>query len=552
MITNISAVDRSEQNQETRTIRGGVFSPSIPTKKVLGGLFFSEPDQKTLSTIQAPAPANPLDAAAPTTSKATPETPVCEVGGAGSFLASWWTPFRVVLSLVAAPFIIISATGAALLETLMGPFTGFNYDWTKMLVMAGPSLWRGTWLYHREISQAKCVWLAPTPADLNKGPNPWRGPRPLTLSELYRDTMNNSARERENTILDGYKRDAVLVPLKEFDSRKPPMVLVHGLGGPFSVISPLGVNMNMHELTEKYQVFLLMYRDQERYTHDSGRAFAEALRELRRNYYPQGTPLGIVGHSMGGTVVRTGLNYLQEPGWYGAKDPGAKNTSDPRAGFGPVNFYALEVPWDGARIYGTDMGWWRGLVHWGMRTLGNIGGWDMLANSQMFAKLYDVKLKGVSTLNIPANDPPTQWPGLMQGSLRRVEDYEPAELAEIADFVQTGKLPTLLRAKNAARALAEDKRYPSLKEKFTQEMRYLENSQQPFDKAQALLASYKSTVRRAKGHHVSVAGMVELCKVMEKDPELKATVAEFDPHRESACKAPTSLDVIVDDLRGTN
>ena len=243
-------------------------------------------------------------------------------------------------------------------------------------------------------------------------------------------------------------RPALLVAVGGFDPTRPPVVLVHGYNG-----APADLTTRL--TASGKQVLLLAYDDRSKYTHDSGRELALAIAGVRAKYYPAGTPLDIVAHSMGGIVAHCALNYLQNPKWLPGED-GAPST--PRGGFAHMRLRTIDTPLDG---FGSehripvlsaiaDFFAWLAFVLIGRQAL-----YDMSADSKMFEYLYEPRLEGVSVKNFAAKQPDKP------DNIRSIPDLDAEELLALARFCASGgrERPYHLRTRNLAGSLMRDDRF---------------------------------------------------------------------------------------------
>ncbi len=145
----------------------------------------------------------------------------------------------------------------------------------------------------------------------------------------------------------------------DFSRDRIPLILVHGLNGGPKNMQPF-VD---HFRSGKYQLYVFCYNDADRLTSLNGFDLAWQLRCLP--FYMSGKLIGIIGHSMGGIVIRQALNDLVL-----ARDGGIHN-------FG-VGFIAVDTPWHG--YSGPEDGFFMSLA----RPFMDDGLEDMRAASGMF------------------------------------------------------------------------------------------------------------------------------------------------------------------------
>ncbi|MBI5509337.1 MAG: hypothetical protein HY903_11345 [Deltaproteobacteria bacterium] len=272
----------------------------------------------------------------------------------------------------------------------------------------------------------------------------WDGPiaTPKTLGEIAEQRFISKAGDR-----------AVMLPYRDFDPRRPPVILVHGLMNPAANY--------MGELADRLhaagkQVFVVYYHDTRDPVGKTGKEVARQLLALRERYYPEGTPVDIMGLCIGGVVTRAALNYLQQPGWLG---DGADLSAAPRAGFGTVRFRAVDTVWDGFfHEAPEDRGGTGVKVAQAVLTpLGLGGAMELRATSDTFEHLYDVRLDGVDFRHVGVAKP--QDSSLFRG----IPQYDDREALLLARYVMTGTIPADIRVRNWGRALEQEARYADFK-----------------------------------------------------------------------------------------
>ena len=313
-----------------------------------------------------------------------------------------------------------------------------------------------------------------------------------TKSSWAGPTFPNGAmgEDAEKSLLKANNGKAVLVPYGDFDPSREPVVIVHGING-----TPGDLKDVAEGLTAKgKQVFIVAYSDRGTQTHESGQEVAKALANLRSEYYPKGTSLDIVAHSMGGIVSRAALNSLADPNWTGDSDVGKAN---PRAGFGDVRLRTMDTPWDGfGHESDTISPVIAPVVRFFMKLFGWLGAFDMRGNSKMFDNLYKPELKGVDIQNSAAvqNGEPD--------AMRSVPDLSVSERSQIAKYMLGGQMPSEHRTGNMAKSLSQDSRYNKLKTALKKEM---QNTRQDKDAlAVALSKVYDQVMPRFEGSHGEV------------------------------------------------
>ena len=305
----------------------------------------------------------------------------------------------------------------------------------------------------------------------------------------------------ESRLLDILDQDAFIVPHRGIHGERPPVLLVHGLNG-----APRDLADVADRLDEAgRQVLLVLYRDRERSASASGAALAAAMVRLREEHYPEGEPLDIVAHSMGGIVVRAALNSLQDPGWLG--EGGRHASPTPRAGFGPIRLRAIDTPWDG---FSQEPGVMLPLVPL-MRVVcvafGWSGAWEMRANSKTLQRLFDpvLALVDIRTFSVKKDK---------SDAMRSLPEIDARERRALVRFVLEGTRPQTPRLRNAARSLAQDSRFGDLRER----LRKAFASCSRCDRAEQFSRSYDEAMPRPVGSHTSI---------LVDDPFVDALVADL-------------------------
>jgi pimeloyl-ACP methyl ester carboxylesterase len=291
----------------------------------------------------------------------------------------------------------------------------------------------------------------------------------------------------ESRLLDAQDRDVLIVPHRGIHAERPPVLLVHGLNGAPRDLAGMADRLD----AAGRQVLLVLYRDRERTTSESGAALADAMVRLREEHYPEGTPLDIVAHSMGGIVARAALNTLQDPAWRGGD--GRHRSRAPRAGFGPVRLRAIDTPWDGFSREPRVVVPLLPLMSVLFRSLGWAGAWEMRANSKTLQRLFDPTLEQVDIRSFSVKK-------LRPGATRSLPEIEVCERRALVRFVLDGTLPETPRLRNAARSLAQDSRFGQ----FQGQLREAFDSCFRCDRAVQFSRSYDEVMPRPLGTHTSI------------------------------------------------
>ncbi len=284
----------------------------------------------------------------------------------------------------------------------------------------------------------------------------------------------------------------VLAAYGGFDASRPPVVLVHGHGG-----SPADLADAARELDARgMQVFVFCYDDEHTRTHASGDQLAAALCELRQ-LYPTDSRLSLVGHSMGGIVIRCALNTLAQPGWYdGVTHDGAV----PRAGFACVRVRTLDTAWTGYP-HEPSFPLMAPLTEGVMTLLEREGAVDMRGSSQMFARLFDVALDGVELQNTAAE----QLPGIRAPDAHRsIDDISPEGRRQLIDWLCGGPLPEDEAARHLGLSWRQDSRFASLQSRVRRDVHEGRLSRQDVSAAQGLLDAAHLVMPPVLGSHTSV------------------------------------------------
>jgi pimeloyl-ACP methyl ester carboxylesterase len=322
----------------------------------------------------------------------------------------------------------------------------------------------------------------------------------------------------EPRLLDALDRDVLIVPHRGIHAERPPVLLVHGLNGAPRDLADVADRLDQ----AGRQVLLVLYRDRERTTSESGTALADAMVRLREEHYPEGTPLDIVAHSMGGIVARAALNTLQDPDWRGGG--GRHRAPTPRAGFGPIRLRAIDTPWDGFAQEPRVALPLLPLMRMVFGAFGWAGAWEMRANSKTLQRLFDPILEQVDirTFSVKKHRP---------GTLRSLPEIEVCERRALVRFVLEGTLPETPRLRNAARSLAQDSRFGE----FQGQLREAFASCSRCDRAEQFSRSYDEVMPRPVGSHTSI--LVDGRFVNALVADLAVPTASDQPDRRWAARA---------------
>jgi len=312
------------------------------------------------------------------------------------------------------------------------------------------------------------------PAVQSRQDNPWTGPI-VGAGQLDE--------KHEQKILAANNQKATIMAYGDFEAHKEPVLLVHGLSGANEALEELAAKLS----TQGKQVLLVAYSDQGNTTTQSGLELAQALQDLRSRHYAQDRPLKMVAHSMGGIVSRVALNHLQE------------SAESARAGFGPIELKCVDTSWDGfAHEPDWIPGFLKPVIKFLMGIFGWLGAFEMRANSNMFANLFDTKLDGVkieSTAAIQNEDP---------DSIHTPDNLEPKELQSLIDYVLRKETPNNHRTHNMAMGLRQDWRYGKLQAIIkTEEKQGRFKTGEPKSHA-FFLQAWKDVMQPIEGSHVSV------------------------------------------------
>ena len=320
----------------------------------------------------------------------------------------------------------------------------------------------------------------------------WKGP--MTSLAQFSD-------KAEDAILASLNTQLAVLPLDDFDPTKRPVLLVHGYQeGPNRFPE---VAKRLKE--EGHQVLVVYYDDNGRAVHENGEHLARELVRLQREYYSHDTELTIVGHSMGGLVTRTALNSLEDPDWLHEDRDGP---SVPRAGFKSVQAFSLDTPWEGFAHTIPDMlvGFFQFLI----RIFGFPGVVDMLAKSDMYARIFNPELDGVD-LKVSFADNPGE-----PDVLRSLPDLRPEELDILARFVLYDELPEPVLMRNFAGTLAQDSRFQLLQEELREAL--ADNAFDTEDPGEALVMAYEEVMPLFVGTHGGI---------LQEDPDPEAYLVDW-------------------------
>lgn len=104
-----------------------------------------------------------------------------------------------------------------------------------------------------------------------------------------------------------------LYPYLSFDSRLPPLVLVHGIYTSAASMQTLADRIADQGI---FQLYMFLYDDVNRYIDRIGDDLARALGVLPKEHGESARILRLAAHSMGGIVARAALNSMVHPGWF--------------------------------------------------------------------------------------------------------------------------------------------------------------------------------------------------------------------------------------------
>ncbi|MEM6734258.1 MAG: alpha/beta hydrolase, partial [Myxococcota bacterium] len=110
--------------------------------------------------------------------------------------------------------------------------------------------------------------------------------------------------DAERAVLAANDNRATLAAYRDFDSRRPPVVLIHGSNGSPKTLRTIAERLR----AGGEQVLVAFYDDRGTGVPESGAQVAAALQALREHYPTGSAPLRIVAHSMGGIVARAARN----------------------------------------------------------------------------------------------------------------------------------------------------------------------------------------------------------------------------------------------------
>lgn len=298
----------------------------------------------------------------------------------------------------------------------------------------------------------------------------------------------------EKAFLERNGGQAGLLPYRQYDPSRAPVVVVHGVGGSFEMLKSLADRLD----ASGKQVYFAAFDTTGTEVHENGKQLASAMAGLARDgYASKAKPFDMVCHSMGGIVGRAALNYLQDPNWMGDAAPGATSERDL---LGKVRLRSLDTTWDGF-VHESEKtpSFVAKTVKWAMDTFGVKGLYEMRGSSDLFKKLYSVTLENADLQNTAARQPGKQ------DSMRALPDLEAKELLAVARFIATGEAPQEPRTRNMAGGLAQDSRFPALKQAVNEAVRTGRLSLEEPSKASELSRLYDEVMPRAVGSHLGIA-----------------------------------------------
>ena len=312
-----------------------------------------------------------------------------------------------------------------------------------------------------------------------------------SLPPVYLLGTQNPDEATEGAIVGANSGKGALALYGKRDSKREPVVLVHGIEGAPADLLALAQRLDAQGL----QVYFFCFNDCGRSPHDNGADLARALRGLKQ-WYPDGTRLNLVAHSMGGIVARSALDSLQNPSWLEHTDI----TADPRAGFANVRFRTLDTPWDGFSAGPLD---WpivgailRPITHFFMWLFGWDALYDMTAKSDMYAHLYETKLEGVDYQNTAAHQKKRQRDGI-----HSLDDFSREDRHKLAAALVGGTTPRDTQTRNYFNAIAADTRAPTLRERWAEDLLTLSKLGRD-----SVLRDWRETMPPVDGTHTTILG----------------------------------------------
>jgi hypothetical protein len=272
----------------------------------------------------------------------------------------------------------------------------------------------------------------------------WDGP------VLTPEMLQSGTAGLERRMVEANGGNALVLPYGGFDPEKPPVVLIHGAASASGVRD---LAERLHQ--EGRQVFVALYREMKVDTFENGKQMALQLESIREKHYPEGTPLDLVAHSMGGIAARSAVNYLLDPSWMQEEAP---PEIAQRGGFGAMRLRTIDTPWSGFAhepVGKSDTAVF-GVVDKVMTAITMGGAMEMRGTSDTFANLYDVELDGVDIVN---------HAGVRPGKsdfVPSLPELKPAQALAVVRGIAFGEVPSEPRMKNLLGGLAQDARYPAL------------------------------------------------------------------------------------------
>lgn len=286
----------------------------------------------------------------------------------------------------------------------------------------------------------------------------WQNPVVSSLSE-----------ELERSLIAQSPGRVALVAWQSYQHNRDWVILVHGKTGSGEELSPIADALT----AAGKQVIFLLYDDKDQLLSATAGVAAQQLQGLRERMLVPTDAIDFVGHSMGGIVSRAILKDFAET---------ATNFD-----FSRTRFVAIDSPWDG---FFCEPSFFTPLVYWGMKIFHQLGAFEMRANSNLYAGLFDPPIGALKTLLLTVDS--------KESPARALERMTRTEQDAIAAFILSGAMPTPVRARNFARALATDIRF----EAMSTEMRLqVGRSLTP---RQALLRAYRSHMPTLHGEHTRV------------------------------------------------
>lgn len=227
----------------------------------------------------------------------------------------------------------------------------------------------------------------------------------------------------------------------DLDTSRPPVFLVHGLGG-----SPDQLARLAHAAYwSGAEPYFVIYDDRRSSPLIAGQQMAEEIRE--RFAWAADHPVRIIGHSQGGLVARHALNALQQPGNPFFDDVRFDELHTP-GGYDVPLTRSLDAPW---------LRWLSNLIH----GIASALGWGVVRDWNPSSDALTGSISDWSNTGYFRHEPElSQLPFPTDRTFSTILDLNEDEVRDVLKFVVDDELPSHdTRLANYLRSLGRDERF---------------------------------------------------------------------------------------------